>query len=168
MLKTNLLDKQKVHIILTNVICAFILFQPIFDLLSFLHIREYISVGISTYAKPLIIGLINLVLIFTYKKQLLQCGITYGCYLALMIVHSLLLKGMLIENSLILHEIRFMINILYFLICYHNLRILHEEATDKKQFATQLKKVLIATFIFYIFLYWFIVFFINRTNHLKI
>ena len=153
MLKLKMLNKDKVHSTIFNITCIFILLQPIFDLLSFLQNEGYLSIGISTFAKPLIIGLINIALLLVYKKQIWRCAITYGGYLILMVVHSLLLRGMLIEFSVILHEIRFMINILYLLICYHDLRILYEEAPKKEAFFSKLKKALIAAFAIYIFLY---------------
>ncbi len=153
MVKIKSLDKQKLHSVIFKIICVFIIAQPIFDILSFLNIRGYVNIGISTYLKPLIIGLVNIALMLIYKKQIWRCGITYVSYLALVIVHTFLLKGMLIESSVILHEIRFMINILYFLICYHDFRILCDEAADKDAFASQLKKVLIITFGVYIVFY---------------
>ncbi len=153
MLKTKTLDHEKLFSVLWKITCVFILLQPIFDLLSFLNIRGYITIGVSTFAKPLIIGFINVALVLIYKKQIWRCSITYGCYLALIIVHTLLLHGLEIETSVILHEIRFMINILYFLVCYHTFRILYEQAPEKETFALELKKVLVVTFGFYIVLF---------------
>lgn len=150
---TKIIEKEKWGSIISKITSIFIILQPFFDLLSFLYIRGYISIGISTYAKPLIIGCINIALILIYKRQIWRCAITYVSYLALIVVHTLLLKGMLIENTVILHELRFMINILYFLICYHVFRILYEELPYKEVFTSQLKKVLIITFGVYIFLY---------------
>ena len=153
MLKTKTLDKEKIYGVLLKITFIFILLQPVFDLLSFLNIRGYITIGISTFAKPLIAGFINLALMLVYKKQLWRCGITYGCYLALIIVHTFLLVGIEIETPVILHEIRFMINILYFLVCYHDLRILCDEAPQKEAFSSQLKTVLVITFGIYILLF---------------
>ena len=153
MLDIKKLNGEKLHSTILNIACAFILLQPIFDLLSFLQNEGYISIGISTLTKPLIIGLINVVLLLVYKKQIPNCAITYGGYLILMIVHTMLLKGMLIENSVILHEIRFMINILYLLLCYHDMRILYEEAPKKEVYFSRVKKALLAAFALYSFLY---------------
>lgn len=153
MLKTKNIDKENLYTIIWRVTCIFIILQPVFDLLSFLHIRGYIAMGISTYAKPLFIGLVNIALMLIYKKQIWRCGITYIAYLVLMVVHTLLLKGILVENAVILHEIRFMINILYFIICYQDFRILCEESSEKELFVEKMKKVLIVTFALYIVLY---------------
>ncbi|MBR6650287.1 MAG: O-antigen ligase family protein, partial [Clostridia bacterium] len=153
MLNIEKYDKNKIHSLIFTITCVFLLLQPVFDLLSYLHIRNYISLSLSTYAKPLIIGFINIALLLIYKRQIWQCAITYGGYLLLMVVHTYLLDGMLIERSIILHELRFMINILYLLLCFHDFRILYEEAPDKEYFISRLKRVLIAAFAFYIVLY---------------
>ena len=153
MLKIKTLDKSKIYSIIFGITCIFLIMQPFFDLLSYLHIRGFLPFGISTYAKPLIIGLINLSLLILYKKQIWQCAITYGGYIILMIVHTILMDGMLIATATILHELRFMINILYLLLCYHNMRILYEEADDKEVYVSKLKRSLIAAFALYIALY---------------
>ncbi len=147
------INKDKAYPILLNITCIFIMLQPIFDLLSYLHIRGHLPIGISTFGKPLIIGIVNIALVLLYKKQIWRCALTYGAYLILMIVHTLLLNNMLIETSVILHEIRFMINILYLLVCYHDMRILYEEAPDKEKIFSIFKKTLLITFGLYIFLY---------------
>ena len=149
----KLMKKESIYGILLKATFIFIVLQPVFDLLSFLYIRGFIPVGISTYGKPLIIGLINIALLLTYKKQIPRVAVTYGLYLLLMVVHSLFLYGFRTETSVILHEIRFMINILYMLICYFDLKILYDEAQDKAQFTTTLKIVLLATFGLYILLF---------------
>ena len=153
MLKNQTLNKERLYTVILWITCGFVALQPIFDLLSFLHIRGHISVGISTYGKPLIIGLINIALLLVYKKHIWRCAMTYGSYLVLTIVHVLLMNGMLVETSVILHEIRFMINFLYLLICYHNFRILYDEAPQKDVFAGWIKKTLAATFALYILLF---------------
>ena len=147
------IDKEKAYPILLKIACIFILLQPIFDVLSYLYIRGHITIGISTFGKPFIAGLINVVLALIYKKQFWRCVLMYGAYLVLMIAHSWLLVDMHIDTSTILHEIRFMINVLYFLICYQDLRILYEECSDKEGFFSRIKKTLIVTFALYIFLY---------------
>ena len=66
----KLMKKESIYGILLKATFIFIVLQPVFDLLSFLYIRGFIPVGISTYGKPLIIGLINIALLLTYKKQI--------------------------------------------------------------------------------------------------
>lgn len=146
-------DKRERYLWIMNIMMLFIICQPFFDLLSFLYIRAYIPIGISTYAKPLIIGLINVYLLLVYRRHIVKCAITYGGYLILMIVHVFLMKDMLVETSVIFHEIRFMINLLYMLICIWNLRILYVEATNKTKFAEYLKTTLVITIILYLALF---------------
>lgn len=153
MLKFKSIDKNKAYSIIMNITMLFIIMQPIFDLLSFLYIRGYIPIGISTYGKPLIIGFINLALLFIYKKQIVKCAITYGASLLLMVGHTLLLKDLYVENSVIFHEIRFMINLIYMLLCYHAFKILYDETDEKDKYIKYLKKTLVITFGLYIVLY---------------
>ncbi|MBQ7969195.1 MAG: O-antigen ligase family protein [Clostridia bacterium] len=136
-----------------NITMAFVCVQPIFDLLSFLYIRGYIPIGISTFGKPLIIGVINIILILTYKKNIVKHIISYGAYGILMVAHLLLLYGMDVDMSVILHEARFMLNILYMLICFFTFKILYNEAPDKDLFIRCLKKTLLFTFFGFIFIY---------------
>ena len=146
-------EKEQIYSFLLKATLIFILLQPIFDVLSFLYIRSILPIPVSTYIKPLLAGLINIALLFTYKRHFVRCGIVYGAYLVLTIVHTLLLKGFFVEFSVIAHELRFMINLLYLLICYFNLRILYTESYDKKSFAGRLSKVLMLTFALYFVLY---------------
>lgn len=146
-------EKEQIYSFLLKTTFIFILLQPIFDLLSFLYIREMLPIAVSTYVKPVLAGLINLALLLVYKKHILRCGIVYGGYLVLVIVHTLFLNGFMVELSVILHELRFMINLLYLLICCFNLHILYTESNDPKQFVSKLSKVLLITFACYFVLY---------------
>ena len=136
-----------------KIMCIFIILQPIFDLLSFLYIRNYINIGISTIAKPLIVFVIGCVLLLKHRKYMLKYMIIYGLYALLMVVHSIMLKNLEVELSVILHEIRFMINILYMLIILMDINILYKETVDKDVFVNVLKKVIIITFAIYIAMY---------------
>ncbi len=151
-------EKEQIYAFLLKTTLLFILLQPIFDLLSFLHIRDILPIAVSTYIKPILAGLINLALLFMYKKHLVRCSIVYGGYLILVVVHTLLLNGLLVDLSVILHELRFMINLLYLLICCFNLRILYLESSDKPGFIRILTKVLLLTFALYFILYFLAVF----------
>lgn len=54
----NIKNKIKTIInvkVITKLVLFFIILQPIFDILSFLNIRGYIPVGISTIIKPICI-----------------------------------------------------------------------------------------------------------------
>lgn len=145
--------KENVHAFLFQLLCIFILLQPIFDVLSQMDVRGYLPFGISTYVKPLFAGLLNLALLALYKRQFWRCAIPYGLFAIFAAVHALLMYKLRIDLSVILHEIRFMINLLYMLILYHDFRILYWEAPDKKVFASMLTKALVLCFGIYLALY---------------
>ena len=118
-----------------------------------MHVRGYLPFGISTYAKPLFACVLNLILVVLYKKQFVRCAITYGLFALFAAIHALLLYQLRIEMSVILHEIRFMINFLYTLVLYHDFRILYQQAPEQKVFASRLTRALVLCFGLYLTLY---------------
>lgn len=146
-------DRPQAHNFLTKFLFVFILLQPVFDLLSFLYLKGFIGLPIATVAKPLLMGVLNLCLIFLYKKHFWRCAIPYGIYLVLIAVHVYLTNGLQIDRSYILTNIRTSISLLYFLICWFNLRILYREAADQDRFCTGLMKVVLAAFALHLLLY---------------
>lgn len=134
---------------LTQAVLVFIFLQPIFDILSFLDIRGIIPFGVSTYLKPLFIFGIGLIIYFISKKQRKKWTITYVAYGILVIVHTILLHNLDVSNSVILHEIRFMLNLAYMIIMYMIFNYLYSENENKEEFINRLKKTLVCTFIFY-------------------
>lgn len=144
---------EDIHALLLKLLCIFILLQPVFDVLSQMDVRGYLPFGISTYVKPLFAGLLNIVLVFLYRKQFWRCAIPYGLFAAFAAVHLFLLNRLGIDMATILHEARFMINLLYMLILYHDFRILYQECGEKKPFAAKLTKALVFCFGLYLVLY---------------
>lgn len=59
-----------------------------------------------------------------------------------MIVHSLILKDLYIENSVIIHEIRFMINFAYMIVLFMIFEFLYSSNKDKTNFIEKMKKFL--------------------------
>ena len=147
------LDKTRAHAFLFKLMCIFLVLQPVFDVLSQLYVNEVIPIGISTYGKPLFVGFLNIALVLVYRKHFWRCAIHYGLYLAFSVVHVLLIRGLLVEMFFILPEIRHMLNLLYFLLCWHDVRILYEEAPDRDLFIRKLTKALLACFGLYLVLY---------------
>lgn len=146
-------DRAQAHSILTTFLFVFVLLQPVFDLLSFLYLRGFMGLPIATVAKPFLMGLLNLCLIFLYKKHFWRCAIPYGIYLVLIAVHVFLTSGLQIDRSYILTNIRTSISLLYFLICWFNLRILYQEATDRDGFCAGLTKVVLLAFALHLIFY---------------
>ena len=144
---------EDIHALLFRLLCIFIILQPVFDVLSQMDVRGYLPFGISTYVKPLFAGLLNIVLVFLYRKQFWRCAVPYGLFAAFAAVHLFLLHRLAIDLSTILHEARFMINLLYMLILYHDFRILYQQTDNKKLFAAKLTESLVFCFGLYLALY---------------
>ena len=144
---------EDIHALLFRLLCIFIILQPVFDVLSQMDVRGYLPFGISTYVKPLFAGLLNIVLVFLYRKQFCRCAVPYGLFAAFAAVHLFLLHRLAIDLSTILHEARFMINLLYMLILYHDFRILYQQTDNKKLFAAKLTESLVFCFGLYLALY---------------
>ncbi len=141
-------EKFNVEII-TKIVLIYILLQPVFDILSFLYVRNYIPIGISTVLKPLFVFGIGIYIFLTNKKQRKKYMAIYVIYGILMIVHSLILKDIFVANSVILHEIRFMINIAYMLVLFMILEYMYQNNTNKQEFIKKLKKTVVITFLIY-------------------
>ena len=134
---------------ISKMVLIFIVLQPIFDILSFLYIRKYIPVGISTVVKPLFIFGIGIFIYLTNKDQRKSYTKIFVVYAILLIIHCLILKDILVTNSVILHEIRFMINIAYMLVLFMIMDFLYQNHPNKENFIKSLKKTLVVTFFIY-------------------
>lgn len=135
--------------IISKLVLLFIVLQPLFDILSFLKIREYIPIGISTVVKPLFVFGVGIFIYFTNKQQRKSYTKIFVTYGILIIVHCLILKDILVANSVILHEIRFMINIAYMLVLFMIMDFLYQNHPNKEEFIKKLKKTLVVTFFIY-------------------
>ena len=135
--------------IITKLVLLFIILQPIFDILSFLSIRGLIPIGISIIVKPLFVFGLGIFIFFSDKKQRKNNIKFLIPYALLIIIHSFLLKELMVENSTIIHEIRFMINIAYMLVMFMIMDYLYSGNENKQEFISKLKKALACTFIFY-------------------
>ncbi|MBR2786960.1 MAG: WecB/TagA/CpsF family glycosyltransferase [Clostridia bacterium] len=133
----------------TKLFLAFIILQPVFDILSFLNLRGYIPLGISTIIKPLFVFGLGTFIYITNKAQRKKYTLTLLSYGILTVVHNLILKDLLVANQVILHEIRFMVNIAYMIVMFMIVDYLYVNSEDKKTFVKQLKKTLILTFFIY-------------------
>ena len=142
--------QEKLNIeFITKIVLIYILLQPLFDILSFLYIRNYIPIGISTIVKPLFVFGIGIYIFLTNKKQRKAYTLIYVAYAILIIIHCLILKDIFVANSIILHEIRFMINIAYMLVLFMIMDYLYQNNPNKEEFIGKLKKTLVITFLIY-------------------
>lgn len=134
---------------ISKMVLIFIVLQPLFDILSFLKIRDYIPIGISTIVKPLFVFGVGIFIYLTNKNQRKSYSKIFVAYGILLIIHCLILKDILVTNSIILHEIRFMINIAYMLVLFMIMDFLYQNHPDREKFIKSLKKTLIVTFFIY-------------------
>ncbi len=131
-----------------KVVLIYVLIQPVLDILSFLNIRGYIP-GISTILKPLFVFGLGAYLFLFDKKSRKKYFLIYALYAILLIFHNAILVDLMIERSVVLHEIRFMINFIYMVVLFMIFEYLYTNANDKEKFVSSLKKTIIITFVIY-------------------
>lgn len=140
---------KKKYSIVFNIMLFFVLLQPVFDILSNLHVEGILKIGISTYLKPVFIGLMTLILFIKYNKNK-KWWLLYGfLFLIYIIGHYFVLKNIFVDQSIINHEIRFMINIVYMVLLFFNFYMLYKLSYDKKDYLIKIKKTISITFLFY-------------------
>ena len=148
----NIIEKIKKQINyenITKLVLIFILLQPLFDILSFLSIRNIIPIKISTYLKPFFVFGIAFLIYIADKRQRKKWTILYIAFIVLIIGHMLLMLNIEVELSIILHEMRFLFNIAYMLVLYMIFDYLYNKNEDKKKFIKKLRKTLILTLYIY-------------------
>lgn len=134
---------------LTNILLGFILLQPIFDVLSFLRIRNIIPFGISTYIKPIFVFSLALYLFIFYEKNKKKWLIYGILFILLMLGHLWILKNLLVSTSIIVHEYRFVLNIAYMAALFMIFGVIFKNYPNKQKLLRNLKKTIILTFLIY-------------------
>ena len=134
---------------IVNIMLVFLLLQPLFDILSFLDIRNLIPIGISTYIKPIVVFGIGALIYLIDKGERKKWTILYVLYAVLVIGHLIILNRISTDFSIILHELRFMINMGYMLVLYIIFDYMYYRSEDREETISRLKKTLVATFIIY-------------------
>ena len=134
---------------IVNLMLIFLLLQPLFDILSFLDIRNLIPIGISTYVKPIIVFGVGAIIYLIDKEERKKWTILYVLYAILIVGHLFILNRISTDFSVILHELRFMINMGYMLVLYIIFDYMYYRSEDKEEVISKLKKTLVATFIIY-------------------
>ena len=135
-----------------NILLAFVLVQPIFDILSRMSILGFIP-NISTYLKPLFVFGLGAFLLFKYnpfKKKWIIYIIVFSLFT---LGHLFLLYKLLLGKSLILHEFRFIINIAYMIALFISLFTLYHWCSDKEKMLKKIKYTAVITFALYFGLY---------------
>jgi len=139
---------------LTLAMLIYIVLQPVFDIFSNLYNYGYIKINFVTYFKPLFVfGLFTFLFFFVKYSGKKKHFIYYLILVIFISLHSYLLYNIMTETTVIIHELRFLINIVYFITIFLDLKILYNISDNKKLFLDKLKKVLIITIILYVIFY---------------
>lgn len=137
---------------LLKILLVFIILQPVFDVLSRGAILEYIP-KISTFIKPLFVfGLAGYLLLF-HSPQKKKWLIYAFLYLFLTIGHTYLLYRLLVDTSVIIHELRFLLNIAYMIALYISFDTLCYYSTNKEEMYRSIKRAILYSFILYFVLF---------------
>lgn len=140
---------QKKEDKLLKIFLIYILLQPFLDILSYLSIRDIIPFGISTYLKPIFVFTLGAYLLFTKCNNKKSWLIYISLFAILTVGHSYLLYKLLIDTSVILHELRFLINIAYMIALFIITDAIFKDYPDKEELLRKLKKTVLTTFCLY-------------------
>lgn len=134
---------------IVKIMSIFIILQPFLDILSNLYIENIIPFGISTYIKPLFIFIMMAYIFFKYSNNKKSWFLYTFLFLILIIGHILILKDLFVNNTIILHELRYMINIIYMIGCFIIYYTIYQRCEDKKYLLLSIKKTIAITFLIY-------------------
>ena len=140
---------QKKEDKILKIFLIYIILQPFLDILSYLSIRDIIPFGISTYLKPIFVFALGAYLLFTKCNNKKSWLIYISLFAILTIGHSYLLYKLLIDTSVILHELRFLINIAYMVALFIITSAIFKDYPDKEELLRKLKKTILITFCLY-------------------
>ena len=141
--------KKRQQQALLNILLIYIVLQPLFDIFSFLSIRGIIPFNISTYIKPLFVFSLSIYMLF-WKSTAKKKWINYMLiFIAFLIGHFYILVGLLTPLSTIMHEFRFIINIVYMIAMFIITFTLYNYYDDKREFLKKLKITILITFFLY-------------------
>lgn len=140
---------QKKEDKILKIFLIYIILQPFLDILSYLSIRDIIPFGISTYLKPIFVFALGAYLLFTKCNNKKSWLIYISLFAILTIGHSYLLYKLLIDTSVILHELRFLINIAYMVALFIITSAIFKDYPNKEELLRKLKKTILITFCLY-------------------
>lgn len=142
------MTKKKQHNLI-RIILLFVLLQPLFDIISFLSIRGFISFNISTYFKPLFVFFIAFYMVFWYSSIKKKWFTYIFFFLLFLIGHFYLLFNLLVPMATILHEFRFIVNIVYMIALFIAMLTIYYHYEDKEELLSKIKKILMFTMLLY-------------------
>lgn len=140
--------------ILFNCYLVFLLLQPVFDILSNLANNGLIGVNFVTYIKPLFVfAILGFLILFVKYKGKAKHVVFYFFLAGFMLGHSYLLHYIYVDTRTILHELRFLSNLVYFISIFISLKILLQMFNDKDEYYRKLKGTLVIMIITYLIFY---------------
>lgn len=151
--KFGINEKKSVKI-LFKILCVFLIIQPFFDILSNLYNYGYYSINFITYLKPFIVfGIFGYLFLFIKFKGKLKYFLYYLLLAIFLALHSYVLYFIFVDTATIIHELRFCINIIYFITLFFTFKILYNLFDDKKEFFNKLKNTFYITISIYVIAY---------------
>lgn len=127
----------------------YVILQPLFDILSNLYLDGILKIQISTFVKPLFIFIVALYMFFKYENNKKRWFIYAFLFLIFMLGHYMILYRLYISNNVIMHEFRFLINIIYMIAIFIIYYVLYKHYEDKKEMFDNIKKTVLITFVIY-------------------
>ncbi len=134
---------------LLNIMSTFVMLQPFFDILSNLYLDNILKIPISTFVKPLFIFIIGLYMFFKHEDKKKKWIVYAFSFVIFMIGHFIILYRLYTSSSVIIHEFRFLLNIIYMIVIFIIYSILYRQYEDKKEMFDNLKRTIVITFSSY-------------------
>lgn len=146
------MTKEKQQRIL-NIFLIYVILQPIFDILSFLSIRDIIPFKISTYVKPIFVFGFAIYLLLFYNKNKKKWYLYILTFILYLVGHFYILYKLYIPFSTLAHEFRYILNISYMIALFLSFSTLYKYYYDKQELLTKIKRTITITILLYCFLY---------------
>lgn len=142
--------KQKT---ILKIFLIYVMLQPVFDVLSFLSIRDIIPLKISTYVKPIFVFGFTLYLLFFYNNNKKKWYIYILMFILYLVGHFFILYKLFIPFSTMAHEFRYLLNISYMVALFISFSTIYSHYYDKQELLTKIKKTITFTILLYCFIY---------------
>lgn len=146
--------QNKKILIFLKLYLVFIIIQPICDIVSNLYNYGYFPINIMTYLKPIFVFGSFLYTFFFMKYNHKKRQFLYYLFVAIFIIlHSILLYLIFTNPGTIIHEFRFIVNIVYFITIFLTLKNIYSAIDDKNYFYKKIGQALIISISIYTVFY---------------
>ena len=148
------MTQNRKTLIFLKLYLAFIIIQPLCDIISNLYNYGYIPINIMTYFKPIFVfGSFLYTFFFMKYNHKKRQFLYYFLVASFIILHSILLYLIFTDSGTIIHEFRFIVNIVYFITIFLTLKNIYSAINDKKYFYQKIGQALMISISIYILLY---------------